>query len=372
MNHNLSTTIRSETTCPAGCPGCTRQKMTAQQCLDEKLGYAKRLLSPWLERMAVPETVSAERQTGYRNKVCLSAACDKGPWQVGLKRRDGVLAIHRCAIHGVRVQQALLLFAGILPPADRFPMVFYAQSEAQVTLVLKSSRMPDMAWLDLSVKSRLSDMGIEGVWLCLHPCAGHRVFAKRGWHLVWGNPRSKDARGLVYGPATFGQPLVELSEKALDRAEDFLSAGPGDRVIDLYCGIGAGLARWQKKTLRVIGVELSSESVECARQNAPGATVLQGACRQRIPQLTAALEKEGSRCLVYVNPPRTGMEPEVAAWLAATCRPERLACLSCNATALKRDLSLLEKAGYAVDRLLPFDFFPNTRHLETLALLSRG
>jgi len=180
-----------------------------------------------------------------------------------------------------------------------------------------------------------------------------------------------DTRGLVYGPTTFGQPIVELAEAALNRAEHFLNPVSGDHVVDLYCGIGAGLVRWKKKTSQVTGVELSGESVECARQNAPGATILQGMCRLRIPQLTAGLEPKNHRCLVYANPPRAGMEPEVTQWLADTCRPEKMACRSCNAVTLKRDLALLEKNGYGVDRLVPFDFFPNTRHLEILALLHR-
>ncbi|MFZ5562557.1 MAG: class I SAM-dependent RNA methyltransferase, partial [Thermodesulfobacteriota bacterium] len=154
-------------------------------------------------------------------------------------------------------------------------------------------------------------------------------------------------------------------------AETFLGPAAGDRVIDLYCGIGAGLVRWRKTTAHVVGVELSEESVSCARQNAPGATVLRGACRHRLPQLTAALESDHARRLVYVNPPRTGLEPETAHWLATRGRPDRLAYLSCNAATLKRDLERLEAAGYTVSSLLPLDFFPYTRHLEILALLNR-
>jgi len=361
----------TETDCPEGCPGCVRQRMTTGQCLAEKLGFAHKTLAPWQPVMVQPETAPEHRQWGYRNKVCLSAIHDGRSWRIGLKRRDIVLSVPRCRIHSPGVRDAMALFAGILPPAPSFPLVFYVQSNAQITLVVKSARMPEMNWLTGDVKNRLLNMGIEGLWLCLHPSAGHRVFAKNGWRLVWGNPRSMDARSLVYGPTTFGQPIVELAEAVLNRAEHFLNPAPGDQMVDLYCGIGAGLARWKGKTSHVTGVELSGESVDCARQNAPGATILRGMCRLRLPQLTAALEPNGHRCLVYANPPRTGMEPEVVRWLADTCRPEQMACLSCNPVTLKQDLALLEKNGYGVDRLVPFDFFPNTRHLEILALLHR-
>jgi tRNA/tmRNA/rRNA uracil-C5-methylase (TrmA/RlmC/RlmD family) len=74
---------------------------------------------------------------------------------------------------------------------------------------------------------------------------------------------------------------------------------------------------------------------------------------------------------LYVNPPRTGIEPEVLEWIADGFRPSRIACLSCNAVSLKRDLARITAGGYAVEKIIPFDFFPETRYLEMLALLTR-
>jgi 23S rRNA (uracil1939-C5)-methyltransferase len=80
---------------------------------------------------------------------------------------------------------------------------------------------------------------------------------------------------------------------------------------------------------------------------------------------------ERSSRLLYVNPPRTGLESEVLGWAVNEFRPERLAYLSCSAGTLSRDLSGLAGAGYAVEALHPYDFFPQTHHVETLALLRR-
>lgn len=73
--------------------------------------------------------------------------------------------------------------------------------------------------------------------------------------------------------------------------------------------------------------------------------------------------------LLYVNPPRTGLEPEILTWAIDEFRPERLAYLSCSAGTLSRDLRALTVAGYKVEALVPYDFFPQTHHVETLALL---
>ncbi len=71
-----------------------------------------------------------------------------------------------------------------------------------------------------------------------------------------------------------------------------------------------------------------------------------------------------------MNPPRSGLEAPVVAALARELRPRRLGYLSCSAGTLARDLTELESAGYDVERIVPYDFFPLTHHVETLALAS--
>ena len=72
-----------------------------------------------------------------------------------------------------------------------------------------------------------------------------------------------------------------------------------------------------------------------------------------------------------MNPPRSGLEREVAGALARELRPARVAYLSCSAGTLARDLAAFEDAGYSVASIRPYDFFPGTHHVEALALLER-
>ena len=241
----------------------------------------------------------------------------------------------------------------------------------QVTLVLKSSQMPDMEWLSRDTARKLAQIGISGLWLHLHPSCGKKVFAKNAWHLVFGLPRSRDADGFVYGPRAFQQVMPTLYRDALTRAEDFLDPSQKDCILDLYCGIGVGLSRWTARCCRVLGVELDGEAVDCARINAPDAEILRGRCADRIPQMNAfaGASGEGNR-LLYVNPPRLGLEPAITEWIMDSCRPARMAYLSCSAGTLRRDLEQLERSGYEILGILPYDFFPQTLHVETLALLA--
>jgi 23S rRNA (uracil1939-C5)-methyltransferase len=73
---------------------------------------------------------------------------------------------------------------------------------------------------------------------------------------------------------------------------------------------------------------------------------------------------------VIADPPRSGLEPEICLWLCQT-KPAFVRYVSCNSTALARDAVSLVRAGYELERLFLFDFYPQTNHIEALAWFSR-
>ena len=357
--------------CEPRCPGCSHRMLNAVASEEQKSEWLRRQLAPWAERLAPLATVADTARWGYRRKVCLSTRWNEmDSWDFGLWRRDELIPIPDCPVHAEAVCKLIHSLMRTLPPARDFPLAYFVQSGTQATLILKTHRIPDLAWLDAKLQADLTASELEGLWLHLHPAAGRRLFAKSGWQLLWGQPRSRDGFGLIYGPTAFQQQIPELYQQALDTAERFLDPRPGDVIADLYCGIGASLRRWTQRGVNTIGVELGGEAVECAGLNAPDATVLRGKCADRIPQLRAWTPTTGTR-LLYLNPPRTGLEPTVLTWAAKEFQPKRLAYLSCSAGTLSRNLQVLATSGYTVEALMPYDFFPQTHHVETLALLAR-
>lgn len=359
--------------CHRACRGCAHRALTPQQSHQQKQHWLTTRLSPWRETIAPLQVVSEHDRWQYRDKVCLETVWNPFTgWQFGLMNRDTLIPIPRCPVHSQRVQQHLALLTQALPPAPSFPMAFYVQAGAQATLILKSAKLPSTNWLDQSIRQGLTATGLAGLWLNLHPAAGRRLFAKRGWHLLWGHTRSKDNNGLVYGPSAFQQLIPALYEHALDQAEAFLAPDADTPIIDLYCGNGSTLARWVRRGAPTLGVELGGEAVDCAQENAPQALVLRGKCGQRLPQLNDWLgehKNSTDQGRLYVNPPRTGLESEVLRWVTNTFRPRRIAYLSCSAGTLRRDLEELTATGYSVVHIIPYDFFPQTHHVETLVLL---
>jgi 23S rRNA (uracil1939-C5)-methyltransferase len=372
----VSTTLESlvGAGCVPECPGCAHRLLDKTASERQKRDYLQAALAPWAEVLQPLLGVSGAQRWGYRSRACLSVERSGGSWRVGLRRRDCIVDISGCPVHDERLRRCLTILRGAWPTIGGFALAWYVQNGAQITLVLKTVRRPDLSWLDRALGETLARAGAEGLWLHLNPATGKRIFAKPGWELIWGQGRSRDQRGLWYGPTTFQQPLDVLYERALELAEEFLVPEYGELVLDLYCGTGASLQRWLARGATVTGVELSGEAVDCARANVPAAQILRGSCAQRLPQLDEQVERYGRarRRLLYVNPPRTGLDSEVLDWCVARFRPDRMAYLSCSAGTLARDLSVLEAGGYRVVALRPLDFFPQTYHVETLALLARS
>lgn len=325
-----------------------------------------------MEKIEPLHEASYEERFAYREQVTLAVEWEDG-WKAGMRNRDAIIPVPDCPVHAPRVNKMIALILQHIPAIDSFPLHYVVQSGSQMSLVLKTASLPGPGWLTPSLCAELEIAGLQGLWLHLHPASGKKIFGKGGWHLIWGQPRSHDHNGMTYGPVSFRQLIPSLAEAALQKATDFLDPHPGTTVIDLYCGTGYSLRAWLERGARCAGVEWSAEALECAAVNAPGAFLLRGLCHQRIPQLNNWLgmhPQSASKCL-YVNPPRTGLEAEVLQWICEVFIPDRIAYLSCSAGTLKRDLEYLAKGDYEVGKIIPYDFFPQTAHVECLSLLNR-
>ena len=338
--------------------------------LAQKGVYLSRALQPWVERIGPVVSAPAAERLGYRDRVTLTARWSEASgWLFGLVRRDELIAIHDCPVHSRRVRDLVHHLVRTLPGADVFPLAYLHVAGAQATLIVKAHAV------DVDRLGAVLDQmppGIDGLWLHLHPAAGRRLFARSGWRLLWGQPQSRDASGLLHGPTAFMQASPRLHAKAIDAARNHVRPGRSTHVLDLYCGLGRTLRVWTLAGSPALGVELSGEAVELAGRNAPAATVLRGTCVQRLPQVREWWRAQAGEGAAYVNPPRSGVEAEVVEALAADLRPARIGYLSCSAGTLARDLAEFSSAGYSVSALRPFDFFPLTHHVEVLALLERG
>ncbi|MCH3942623.1 MAG: 23S rRNA (uracil(1939)-C(5))-methyltransferase RlmD [Atopobiaceae bacterium] len=177
------------------------------------------------------------------------------------------------------------------------------------------------------------------------------------------------------GPTSFYQTNPEQTEPLYRAAIDGLRLEPGMRLLDAYCGIGSiGIcAARATPGVEVVGVEKGRDAVACARRNAE-ANGLAGRARFVAADATAYMrdaKKAGAGYdAVVLDPPRTG---STVTFLDGVCSlaPARVAYVSCNPETQARDVALLRRGGYVLDSLQAVDLFPHTRHVESVAILSR-
>ncbi len=177
--------------------------------------------------------------------------------------------------------------------------------------------------------------------------------------------------GLVFkiSPASFFQVNPTQAENLYQWAIDQASLTGNERVLDAYCGVGTLSLLFASKVKEVIGIEYIEEAVEDAKKNAErnelsNATFIHGKTEEKISQL-------GRMDLVILNPPRKGCDEIVLRTLIKD-KPSKIIYISCDPATLARDLKYLINEGhYQLKKVQPFDMFPQTMHVETVAILTQ-
>lgn len=175
------------------------------------------------------------------------------------------------------------------------------------------------------------------------------------------------------GAGAFYQTNPRQTEVLYKLALDAAELTGGMHLLDAYCGAGTiGLcAAHNYEGISVTGVERSGEAVVNARRNAR-ANHLAKQTRFVCADATQYLMHEGADTadVIILDPPRAGSTPEFLR-AAAHAAPKRIVYVSCNPTTQLRDIELLRNLGYKLVRLTPVDMFAHTKHIETVAVLSR-
>jgi 23S rRNA (uracil1939-C5)-methyltransferase len=183
-------------------------------------------------------------------------------------------------------------------------------------------------------------------------------------------------------PATaFLQTNGEMCEVLYGKALDLAAPHREKPAVDLYCGIGSLSLALARDARQVQAVEIQEEAIAAARENArlngvTNADFYAGDVRPLLkfaphPTLDAERSDDTQRpLLVMVDPPRAGMAPR-ALQRAAALGAERFVYVSCNPTTLAANGAELAGLGYRLERVAPVDMFPQTHHIETVALFVR-
>jgi 23S rRNA (uracil1939-C5)-methyltransferase len=176
--------------------------------------------------------------------------------------------------------------------------------------------------------------------------------------------------------ATFFQTHTRQAERLLAVVMRYAALRPADVVYDLYCGTGTISLFLAAHCAHTVGLELMQTAVSDAASNAAANNITNCTFQSLdLRDLTLAVERYrdlGPPRVVVTDPPRDGMHPKTVRALLDLA-PDRLVYVSCKAASLARDLRALCQDGpYRVLEVQPVDMFPQTDHVETVALLIRN
>jgi 23S rRNA (uracil1939-C5)-methyltransferase len=173
-------------------------------------------------------------------------------------------------------------------------------------------------------------------------------------------------------PEAFFQTNTEMAEVLYRSASELAGLSGRERVVDLYCGIGTIALALALDAAEVVGVEIVERAVADAIDNAKlngidNVRFFAGDVRTAMRPL---LEETGSPDVLVVDPPRAGLSQKVVRRVLEA-EAKKIVYISCNPTTLAPNARQMVDAGYSLETVRPVDMFPQTPHIESVALLTR-
>lgn len=359
------------------CGGCTLQHLPHA----EQLALKQRSLSEQLQRVAglEPEQWAAPLvgpEFAYRRRARIAVRWDVKSKQLEVGFRaaasQDIVAIADCPVLVQPLQPLLRALPRLLRSLDKPQALGHVELFHGTQAALLLRHMAPLGEADLA---RLRSFCAEHqAQLWLHgtgePAADQPGLERSGQRLGYRlEPWNLE---LQYRPGDFVQVNGPVNQAMVEQALDWLAPQTGERVLDLFCGLGNFALPLAQRVAEVVAVEGVQAMVERARENAAANGLgnlhfFQADLSK--PLGTAGWAKQPFDA-VLLDPPRDGAFEVVKQIGALGAR--RLVYVSCNPATLARDAAELVRQGYRLKRAGILDMFPQTAHVEAMALFEVG
>ncbi|HEK0908224.1 TPA: 23S rRNA (uracil(1939)-C(5))-methyltransferase RlmD [Pseudomonas putida] len=356
----------------ARCGGCTLQHLPHEG----QLALKQRLLAEQLQRVAgvQPDEWAAPLagpEFGYRRRARIAVRWDvkARELQVGFRAEasQDIIAIDDCPVLVQPLQTILRHLPTVLrslsrPQALGHVELFSGTAEAVLVRHVAPLADDDLARLQAFCEQAGAQLWLQGEG---EP-APHDGAATLGFDLApWGLE-------LAWRPGDFVQVNAQVNTLMIQQALAWLAPQPDERVLDLFCGLGnfaLPLARQAREVVAVEGVQamVDRAAANAASNNVHNARFFQADLSQSLAGAEWAAEGFSA---VLLDPPRDGAYEVVQS--IARLKAKRLVYVSCNPATLARDAQVLVGQGYRLKRAGILDMFPQTAHVEAMALFEVG
>lgn len=361
------------------CGGCSMQHLESgaqvaakQRVMENALWHLGRV-RPEILYPAIVGPVWGYR---YRARLTVRLVPSKGGVLIGFheRRSSYVAPMEQCPVLPPHVSALVprlkTLVAGLSAP-DRLPQIEIAVGEGITVLVFRHL-LPFTA-ADQALLAAFAQEARVQVWGQLQgPDSARRLFPAEAPGLVYTLPEFGVA--MAFRPTDFTQVNMGINRLLMRRAMQLLDPQPGERIADLFCGLGNFSLPIAKLGAHVVGVEGSESLVQRASENAAlnGLAERSDFYAANLFETTEdSLAALGHLDKMLIDPPREGAVAVVKA--LGACAPQRIVYVSCNPATLARDAAvMIHEKGYRLKGAGIANMFPQTSHVESIALFERG
>lgn len=337
----------------------------------------------------VAETLGMETPYAYRNKAQVPVRRVKGQLETGFYRKNShdLIPIEDFLIQDKEIDKLIVFVRDLLRRYDLKPydekeqtglirhlVVRRGHYSGQMMLVFVTTR-PKVFRIDqIIAKITETFPNVVSIIQNINDKNTNAIFGKE-FRTLYGQDTITDSMlGNDYeiSAQSFYQVNTEMAEKLYQTAIDFSDLNSDSIVIDAYSGIGTIGLSFAKQVKEVYGVEVIETAVEDAKKNAERNGITNAHyVADSAENAMAKWSKDGIKPdVIIVDPPRKGLtESFIKASVAM--KPEKITYVSCNPATMARDIKLYQELGYELKKVQPVDLFPQTHHVETVALLSK-
>lgn len=374
------------------CGGCKLQHASYKAQLDFKWDRVKDCVSKIgkLDPSIVKYPLGMENPWRYRNKVQLPIGLINGEVKIGFfaPRSHDIIDMESCLIQDeigdkvVKLTREWIEKFNIRPynvdgeydekGIVRHIMIRrgFTTNEVMIVLVTNGEKLPHKEeFVDLMVKN------IPGIKSVIQNINSKKTNVILGLEskTLWGEDTISDYIGdfrFNISPLSFFQVNPIQTEVLYGKALEYANLTGNEEVFDAYCGTGTITLFLSQKAKKVYGVEIIPQAIDNAWINAKENKVenvefFVGESEVVIPDL---INKGVKADVVVVDPPRKGCDKKLLDAIT-NIDAKKIVYVSCDPSTLGRDLQVLEENGYKTLEVQPVDMFPNTAHIENVALL---
>jgi 23S rRNA (uracil1939-C5)-methyltransferase len=345
---------RIEPRCPhfGTCGGCQWQHIAYER----QLSIREEVLRSQLKRIAhlsdapVEPTLATEGAWHYRNHVQLHLD-EEGRLGFMAAEEHAVVPLDECHIMHPLLWDVFSALDVDFPELERVSLRAGISTGERLLVLELAGKEPPVVEVDLPIS-------------CV-------LLLKDGTPVTYvGNnyvTESIGGRALRISAGSFFQVHTSQAEELLAIVKRYADPQEDDIVLDLYCGVGTFALNLSDNVAQIVGIDSSESAIDDARYNSQDITNVrfeQGSAEDLLPSIEQPID------LVILDPPRQGLSKEALTALMAL-GPPKVVYVSCDPATLARDVAQMLQVGYELLEVQPVDMFPQTYHVEAVALLER-